>query len=80
MQRLDLEPEDRAIVRLIASLGSASEVELQARVLKPLRTLRVEIHKLEEEGMVRRRYNAFEGGYGDALELTELGYRVARRA
>ncbi len=70
-----LNAEDRKIALLIADLGSASEVELQARTLSPLKTLRIEIHKLEEDGVVRRRHNAFKGGYGDALELTELGYR-----
>ena len=76
--QLKIDPEDREIAQMIANLGSASEIEIQARMLKPLKTLRIEIHKLEEEGLVRRRRDAFKGGYGDALELTELGYRTIR--
>lgn|GEM_PF-4187182 len=70
--------EDRRIAQVIADLGGASEVEIQSRTLKPLKDLRDELEKLEIHGLVRRRTNAFKGGYGDALELTELGYKALK--
>jgi hypothetical protein len=66
---------DLKIARVIADLGAASEVEVQSRTLETLQTLRTEIGKMESGGLIRRRRNAFASGYGDALELTELGYK-----
>ncbi len=71
---LSLTTDDREIAQMIADLGNASEVEIQARTLKGLRDLREEIGKLEQLGLIRRRRQAFRGGYGDALELTPAGY------
>lgn len=70
--------EKDRIVELIAKLGSASEVEIQAKTLRPLQELHSDLADLEHEGLVKRREDFFEGGYGDALELTQKGYKSVR--
>lgn len=66
------------LVELIANLGAASEVELQAKTLKSLDDLHRDIEHLEDRGLVKRREGFFRGGYGDALELTPKGYKSVR--
>jgi hypothetical protein len=66
-----LKEDEAELVRLIAEL--ASEVELQAKTLKSLKTLREELSDLEKYGIVRRRSGTFKGGFGDAVELTPDG-------
>lgn len=68
------------LVELIANLGAASEVELQAKTLKPLDDLHRDIDQLVDQGLVKRREGFFRGGYGDALELTPKGYKTVRIA
>lgn len=71
-----VDKEASELLRIIAHLGAASEVELQARTLKSLQDLKNQIKELERLGFVRRQENFFKGGYGDALELTPEGYKV----
>lgn len=66
------------LVELIANLGAASEVELQAKTLKPLDDLHRDIESLVDRGLVKRREGFFRGGYGDALELTSKGHKSVR--
>lgn len=77
MNMLDtqIDTDDRKIASIIADLGAASEVDIQVRTLQPLKELRQEIGRMERQGLIRRRHNAFKGGYGDALLLTEQGYK-----
>ena len=74
-----LKEDEAELVRLIAELGTASEVELQAKTLKSLKTLREELSGLEKHGIVRRRSGIFKSEFGDAVELTPDGYKSADR-
>lgn len=53
--------------------------ELQAKILKSLKTLREEPSDLEKHGIVRRRSGIFKSGFSDAVELTPDGYKSADR-
>ena len=66
------------LVELIAFLGVASEVELQARTLMSFDELHRYIDQLVDQGHVKRRSRFFASGFGDGLELTRSGY--CRRA
>ena len=70
-----MQKDELELAKLIADLGAASEVELQAQTLKPLKELREELGRMEKNGIVRRRIGMFKSGYGDALELTPDGYK-----
>ena len=73
-----MEKDEQQIAQIIADLGTASEVEVQARTLKTLRTLRQELEQMEKRGLVQRRRGFFKHGYGDALELTPEGYKSVK--
>jgi hypothetical protein len=77
-ESIQLDTKDREIVGVIADLGAASEVEIQVRTLQGLTELRSEILKMEEGGYIRRIHETLQGGYGNALMLTEKGYRSIR--
>lgn len=71
--------DDKDLIKYIAELGAASEVELQAKTLQPLRELREQLKHLEDQGVLRRKPGVFrQTGAGDALELTPEGYKSVR--
>lgn len=78
MTRPQIVDDEQELLQIIAQLGTAAETEVQAKTLKPLNELRRQLNHLEQEGMVRRRAGYF-GPAGDALELTQEGYKGVRR-
>ena len=73
-----MDEQEVELARIIADLGTASEIELQARTLKSVKNLREELKRMEQHGLVKRRPGFFKGGYGVAVELTPEGYKSVK--
>ena len=72
---VELDKESRDIAQVLVDLGPAAEIEIQARTLSPLNSLREKMDTLTNWGLVKRRPGLFGKGVGDVFELTPQGRR-----